>query len=223
MKQKWVVIGIVLLCASAGSIVSSADKTEGSGTSVIQSNGMHCWGNLTWSEVNPGEIVTGEIWVMNSGSFDLDWMISEWPVWGIWDFGSYFPRLPPGGTWILHVNVTAPSQGNETFIGHVNVTNKDTPSDFVLLNTSLTTKGSMGYTVTERLGGILRNLNIEENTISFQMIIGLGMRIIEYDEGGIVALMVPYLFMQVHWSGEFIFEGILHPHFIKGTVRYRGK
>ncbi len=164
MKQKWIVIGIVLICVITGSIVSSADKTERSGMSVIHSNGLHCWGNLTYNEVNPGKFVTGEIWVVN----------------------------------------------------------KNAPSNCIALNTSLPTNGSLGYSVTERLVGILRNLNIEENTISFQMIIGFGMRIIEYDEGGIVALVVPYLFMQVRWSGEFIFEGTLHPHFIKGTVRYRG-
>ncbi len=115
----------------------------------------------------------------------------------------------------------APLQGNETFIDHVKVMNKNNPSNFVILNTSLTTKDCMGYNVSERIVGILRNLNIGENNISFQMLIGIGMRVIEYDEGGIVALVVPYLFMQVRWSGDFIFEGILHPHFIKGTVSYR--
>jgi hypothetical protein len=180
-----------------------------------------CWGNLTWSDVQPGEIVTGKIWVMNIGESDLDWEITSWPSWGIWDFGSYFPILPPGGTWIVTVNVTAPTQENETFTGEVILTDKNNISDSCSIDTSLTTKNLEGYDVSERIIGFIRNLQIEDNSTSFQIIVGGGIRIIEYDDGEITAFAIPYLFRLIHWSGDFLFEGILQPHFIKGIVSYR--
>jgi hypothetical protein len=182
---------------------------------------ISCWGNLTWNDVELGETVTGKIWVMNIGESDLDWEITSWPSWGIWDFGSYFPILPPGGTWIVTVNVTAPSQENETFRGEVILTNKNNASDSCSINTALSTSDVNGYNVAERMIGFIRNLQIENNITSFQIIIGAGIRIIEYDDGGIVAFTIPYLVWPIHWSEDFQFEGILHPHFIKGVVRYR--
>ncbi len=182
---------------------------------------ISCWGNLIWHDAQPGETVTGELGVMNVGESDLDWKITSWPSWGIWDFGSYFPILPPGGTWILTVNVTAPGQENETFTGQVIVTNTQNESDFGSVPTTLTTAELNGYDVAERIIGFIRHLQIEENNISFQILIGMGIRIIEYDEGGIAAFAIPYLFWPILWSGDFVFEGILQPHFIKGVLRYR--
>jgi hypothetical protein len=187
----------------------------------LLSSDLYCWGDLIWVDVQPGETVTGEIWVMNKGGSDLDWEINEWPDWGIWDFGSFFPVIPPGGLWIVSVNVTAPNQENVTFTGHVTVINKHNASDYDIINASLTTQEALGYTVAERMIGIIRNLQVDENITSFQILIGVGMRIIEYDDGGIVALMVRYLLMQIRWSGDFLFVGILRPHFITGIVNYR--
>ncbi|GAG24598.1 unnamed protein product, partial [marine sediment metagenome] len=65
------------------------------------------------------------------------------------------------------------------------------------------------------------NLHVEENETSFNVLVGLGIKIIEYDDGGMVAFVMPYFFMYVCWSGDFMFDGILQPHFIKGIVRYR--
>ena len=100
---------------------------------------LYCWGNLTWIDVHPGEMVNGEIWIMNKGGFDLYWEITEWPEWGSWDFGSYFPKIPPGGLWIVFLNMTAPNQKNETFTGHVKVVNKNNESDYEIIDVSLST------------------------------------------------------------------------------------
>jgi hypothetical protein len=182
---------------------------------------LYCWGNLTWEHVQPGETVNSKIWIINNGGSDLYWKITDWPSWGTWDFGSYFPVIPSGGTWIVFVNVTAPHQENTTFTGQVRLVNKDNASDFGVINASLTTCDTGGYTVAERMAGVIRNLQLEENKTSFTLLIGVGMRIIEYDDGGIVALVVPYIFMNICWSDDVLFEGVLRPHFIKGTVRYR--
>lgn len=191
-------------------------------TTVINDADLECWGDLTWSDVEPGETVYGQFWIQNSGrQGDLYWWIEEWPSWGIWDFGSYFPKIPPGCHWIVFVNVTAPNQENETFTGHVKVVNKNNASDFGIINASLTTHTTMGYNVSERIVGIIGNLQVEENVTSFNVLIGLGIKIIEYDNGGRSASIMPYFFMYVCWSGDFLFDGTLLPHFIKGIVRYR--
>ena len=182
---------------------------------------LYCWGNLTWIDVQPGETVNGEFWIRNKGGFDLYWEITEWPEWGIWDFGSYFPKIPPGGLWIVFVNVTAPTQENATFAGHVKVVNKNNASDYAIINASLATHAKIGYNVTERIVGIIGNLYEGENETSFNVIIGLGLQVIEYDDGGMVAFVIPYFFMNICWSGDFLFDGTLLPHFIKGIVRYR--
>jgi hypothetical protein len=149
-------------------------------TTAINYADLECWGDLTWSDVEPGETVNGQFWMQNiGGQGDLYWQIEEWPSWGIWDFGSYFPKIPPGGHWIVFVNVTAPNKGNETFTGYVKVVNKGNASDFGIINVSLTTQAAIGYIVSERIVGIIRNLQVEENVTSFNVLIGLSIKILQ--------------------------------------------
>lgn len=182
---------------------------------------ISAWGNLLWEKVRPGETVSGELWVMNIGGSDLEWDITEHPSWGVWEFGLYIPALSPGGLQIVAVQVTAPSPANTTFIGQVNISNKRNTSDFDLVSVSLSTQHAEGFSVSERLIGIIRNLQIEDNTTSFQMLIGFGIRIVEYDDGGITAFAIPYFLRQIQWSGDVVFYGTLRPHYIKGIVSYR--
>jgi hypothetical protein len=241
--KKLLVIGVILVLSSVSVSVASrsisnvVSKEEYKGASVfpsvddtltydfwlmqLPSSDLSCWGNLTWENVYPGEIVKAKIWVRNNGGSDLLWKVSDWPSWGTWEFESYFPVLPPGGTYIVFVNVTAPPQANTTFTGQVTLVNTENTSDYGVINASLTTQGFRWYAVSERLIGLIRNLQTSENTTSFQMIIGGGIRIIDYDDGGMVALVVPYFFTPVLWSQNAVFEGILRPHFIKGRVQYR--
>jgi hypothetical protein len=241
--KKLLVIGVILiLCivSVSGSTRSTSNvvsKEEHKGASVFPSvddtatndlavkslptSDLYCWGNLTWENVQPGETVNGRIWVRNNGGSDLYWEITEWPVWGLWDFGAFFPIIPPGGDWIVFVNLTAPYQENTMFTGQVKLANKDNVSDFGIINASLTTREARGYNVVERIVGIIRNLQQEENKTSFTILLGVGIRIIEYDDGGIVALAIPYIFMSICWSGDVLFDGVLRPHFIKGIARYR--
>lgn len=50
--------------------------------------------------------------------------------------------------------------------------NSNNISDFAVINASLTTTNTMGYTVLERLIDLIRNLQVEENKTSFQISIG---------------------------------------------------
>ena len=78
-----------------------------------------------------------------------------------------------------------------------------------------------GYTITDSIIAIIWDLKIEENETSFKTLVGGGIRIIEYDSGGVVAFVHPYFLMHVCWSGDFEFDGALTTHFVKGFVRYR--
>jgi len=98
------------------------------------------WGEPNWTNVEPGETVHGRFTIYNFGRYDtLYWEIIEWPDWGIWDFGTFFPKLPPRGTWIVFVNLIAPYQGNESFFGQIKVVNKNNANDYGIINASLTT------------------------------------------------------------------------------------
>jgi hypothetical protein len=182
---------------------------------------LQCGGNLTWVDGHPGETIQGTIWVYNAGGGRLQWEITDWPSWGVWDFGSYFPGRPSGGTWFVFFNLTAPVQEHETFTGQMTAVNKEKGIDYGIINASLSTHATSGYNVAEHIIGFIRNLHVEENMTSFSLLIGVGIRIIEYDDGGLTAIVVPYLFRQIQWSNDVLFDGILRPHFIKGIVRYR--
>jgi len=47
---------------------------------------LECEGSFNWTDVKPGEIVTGSFTVENIGTplSYLNWEIIQWPTWGIW-------------------------------------------------------------------------------------------------------------------------------------------
>jgi len=144
MFRKCLVVAVILLfigVAFASSInAGKCFYNHGAGDACLDDSDLVCWGELTWTDVQPGETVNGKFYLRNAGiTGDLHWEISEWPEWGTWDFGSYFPKIPPGGYWIAFVNVTAPDQENETFTGYVKVINKNNASDFCIIDVSLAT------------------------------------------------------------------------------------
>jgi hypothetical protein len=152
------VLVIVLIIALAFTpCINSRINFDEYDKSNILPNGsdLECWGNLTWTNVEPGETVHGRFYVRNGGSTgDLYWEIAEWPAWGIWDFGSYFPKIPPGGHWIAFVNVTAPNQGNQSYTGYVKVINKYNASDYGIINASLETGESVLIEITTEVYGL---------------------------------------------------------------------
>ena len=110
---------------------------------------LECTGDLTWTKVEPGTIVSKEIYVENiaaSGSL-LDWEIIEWPDWGNWAFTPIegYDLRPEDGQVTVKVFVKAPDEGNEHFSGHVTVVNKENAGDFEILDVSLTTPRNKRY------------------------------------------------------------------------------
>ena len=85
---------------------------------------LQCEGSLSWTDVDPGEIVTGNFTVENvGGEYSLlDWEVSEWPDWGTWTFTpSEGNNLRPDeGPITVEVSITAPNQYNQEFDGEIN-------------------------------------------------------------------------------------------------------
>jgi hypothetical protein len=104
---------------------------------------LACEGSLTWTDVTPGEIVSGEFEVSNigeEGSF-LDWEVSTYPSWGSWSFNPAFGTgLAAGNLITIDVEVVAPDEQNTEFIGEIRIENIDDPGDFCIIPVLLTTR-----------------------------------------------------------------------------------
>jgi len=97
-------------------------------------------GSLGWTDVSPGETVTGEFTVSNGGTpgTELDWEIDSWPDWGDWTF------TPDGGDDLtgattVQVSVVAPGDEETEFTGDVTVVNKENSADSETISVSLVT------------------------------------------------------------------------------------
>ena len=110
---------------------------------VCSNADLKCSGNLGWTGVKPGSVVTGDFTIENSGDPGsmLDWEISEFPVWGEWTFTpSYGNDLKPkDGAVIIQVSVEAPDEQNQNYNGNITIINKNNNDDFHILEISLAT------------------------------------------------------------------------------------
>jgi len=104
---------------------------------------LYCDGSLSWTDVKPGELVTGTFTVENIGATGslLDWEIIDWPTWGTWTFSpsSGNDLKPSHGTVDVYVEVRAPNQKNRQFTGEVRIINKDDSTDYCIIDVSLAT------------------------------------------------------------------------------------
>ena len=104
---------------------------------------LTCYGDLRWTNVKAGEIVTTTIDIENIGDPEslLDWEIKECPTWGEWTFtpSSGDDLTPEDGAISVQVEVVAPNQQNQEFTGEVKVLNKEDANDFDILLVKLTT------------------------------------------------------------------------------------
>lgn len=104
---------------------------------------LDCNGNLFWTNVHPGSIVTGSFTVENvGGSFSrLNWEITEWPQWGKWTIIPLegFNLIPENGEFTVEVEVEAPDVEDEMFTGVVKVVNKNDANDYDIIEVSLST------------------------------------------------------------------------------------
>jgi hypothetical protein len=120
---------------------------------------LDCDGDLTWTGVPGGSTVTDTFNVSNIGDplSELDWDITEWPTWGSWSFNpsSGNALKPEDGPVSVQVTVVTP-QGipriilpprDTTFTGQVKVINLDDPSDFCIIDVSLTVPKNKAFNI----------------------------------------------------------------------------
>jgi len=103
---------------------------------------LDCDGSLSWTDVEPGGVVTGDFTVSNNGESGslLDWEIESSPEWGSWTFDPQDGYDLPTGTPItVNVSVVAPNEQNQSFSGVVKIVNKENSSDYCEIAVSLAT------------------------------------------------------------------------------------
>jgi len=103
---------------------------------------LSCDGDLIWTNVQPGSIVTGNFTVENIGETEslLDWEVTEWPSVGLWDFipSSGQDLTPEDDPILVGVIVETPAGPSEDLIGEVKIVNKeDYYHDFCIIPVSL--------------------------------------------------------------------------------------
>ena len=104
---------------------------------------LDCTGSLSWTDVEPGDTVTGEFAVSNigdSGSL-LDWEIESYPEWGTWTFDPDLGEdlTPEAGIVTVEVEVVAPDEPETEFEGEIKIENTDDPDDYCIIPVSLVT------------------------------------------------------------------------------------
>jgi hypothetical protein len=99
--------------------------------------------NLCWSDVTPGDTVTGDIAIFGAGwqGKYIGWMITDWPDWGNWTFNPINGTFPLGHTFHVGVTAVVPDEENATFGGFIRVQNTHNPDNYddvyITLSTAL--------------------------------------------------------------------------------------
>jgi hypothetical protein len=123
---------------------------------------LDCAGSLVWTNVKPGQTVTGSFTVQNIGGPGslLNWTINMSLLdWGTW---TVMPQsggnlTPENGTITVQVSVIAPMANHEAFQGYFRVVNLDNSSDFDTIPVSLTTPLAIGQGLHDWLGFFQRH------------------------------------------------------------------
>jgi C1A family cysteine protease len=104
---------------------------------------LSCNGDLRWTDVKPGSIISGSFIVENIGDpgSNLNWDISDYPEWGEWTFSPSNGEdlKPEDGEITVQVDVVAPDIQVTTFEGTVQVINMADDEDFELISAYLST------------------------------------------------------------------------------------
>lgn len=117
--------------------------------SYISNPDLECEGNFNWTEIEPGETVTGSFTVENIGTplSHLNWMILQWPSWGTWTFtpSSGDNLKPENGVVNVQVSVEAPhSDIPDEYYGKIRIINEEDDSDYCTISASLVTPMNKG-------------------------------------------------------------------------------
>ncbi|KYK19974.1 hypothetical protein AYK24_04495 [Thermoplasmatales archaeon SG8-52-4] len=96
---------------------------------------LDCSGNLSWTNIKPGETVKGSFQVFNIGDPGslLNWTIDASAIgWGTWFFTPVSDEnlTPEDGEFTVQVSVVAPNNKGSEYNGYIRVENKNNPDDF---------------------------------------------------------------------------------------------
>ena len=138
--------------------VQQNDWYENNDFSLVLTDGepsdpdLECDGELSWTDVKPGDTVTGDFVVRNNGDPDsiLHWKIESYPTdWGSnWTFTPNASVLTIGAGWItVDVEVIAPDDPNEEFTGEVKLVNVMDSSDSCTIDVSLATPRNRAFNI----------------------------------------------------------------------------
>jgi len=112
-------------------------------TKALLGPDLDCSSSLSWTDVTPGETVTGFITVENIGDNQslLDWEVDEYPDWGTWTFlpESGYDLTPEDGEVAIGVTVIVPDEPETDFTGHITIINSEDPGDYCIVDVSLST------------------------------------------------------------------------------------
>jgi hypothetical protein len=115
---------------------------------------LDCSGELSFTDVTPGDTVTGTFTVENIGDegSELSWEIQSYPDWGTWTFD------PDGGTGLIagdsldvDVEIVAPDETEAEFDGEIVLVNSEDGGDTCTILVSLVTPVSHSVTFLELL------------------------------------------------------------------------
>jgi hypothetical protein len=113
------------------------------GEVIVPVPDLDCDGTLSWTEVTPGETVTGTFTVENIGDplSLLDWEIESYPDWGTWTFDpdGGLDLTPEDPAVTVTVEVVAPEDPETEFTGEVVLVNSEDPADTCTIDVSLAT------------------------------------------------------------------------------------
>jgi len=131
--------------------------------SYISHTDLYCEGFLNWSEVAPGEEITGSFTVQNNGTplSYLNWKIMNWPSWGIWTFSQSSGQnlRPEDGARTIQVTVEAPHTDiPDTYTGKILIINQDDPDDYEMIDARMVTPKSKSMSL------------LSQNSFAYQII-----------------------------------------------------
>jgi len=111
---------------------------------------LKCEGSLSWTKITPGATISGSFIVKNIGDLtsELDWMITEIPLWGSWTFtpSSGINLRPEDGSIMVNASVVVPSEKNKEFKGSIKIINAENSSDYEIINVYVKTPVSLQLT-----------------------------------------------------------------------------
>ena len=141
MFRKGLAVAVILLFIGvAFAIPINANVSKSSLDPVPD---LDCDGQITIVDVKPNSIHTGISEVFNIGDPGslLDWEIESYPDWGTWTFDpNSGTGIAAGKSIFIDIEIIAPSDPNTEFEGIVTFINSNDPSDFCIVDISLTTE-----------------------------------------------------------------------------------